>query len=247
MKRAIAIAFICLSTGNFLRAQSLKQTVRTQQVWLAYMNQTRLSDKWGLWVDVHLRAKEDFVSDLSTGILRLGLMYYLNDNTKLTAGYGFINHFPADGHKNISVPEHRPWQQIQWHTKYGKVGTMQYVRLEERFRRKVLNDDRLAEGNQFSYRLRHNFLLSVPLASKPVTRGSLSYIFNNELLVSFGKEIVVNYFDQNRLFTGFAVNTSAASSIQLGYLNVFIQTPAVGRYRSIQGVRVNYLHNIDFR
>src|SRR5688500_7508739 len=73
-----------------------KTTTSVQQMWFSYNNQTRLADKWALWGDFHLRTKEDFVDDLSTVIARVGIMYYLKDNTKLTAGYAFINHFPAD-------------------------------------------------------------------------------------------------------------------------------------------------------
>ena len=39
-----------------------KQTESVQQVWFGYFNQTRFSNKWGTWTDLHLRTKEDFVS-----------------------------------------------------------------------------------------------------------------------------------------------------------------------------------------
>jgi hypothetical protein len=60
------------------------------------------TNKWGTWTDIHLRTKEDFVSDLSQSILRFGLTYYLNDDTKLTAGYAYVSHYPAEGHKNVT-------------------------------------------------------------------------------------------------------------------------------------------------
>ena len=44
-----------------------------------------------------------------------------------------------DGYTNVSQPEHRIWHQLQLHTKYGKVRTMQWVRLEERFRQNIKN------------------------------------------------------------------------------------------------------------
>lgn len=243
------IYFICflMMTGALTYAQSVKQTTSVQQIWMGYFNQSRLSNKWGVWTDIHVRTKEDFATNFSQSILRLGLTYYLNDNTKLTAGYAFVNHFPADNHKNISAPEHRPWQQIQWHTKYDKLRTMQWIRLEERFRRKVENDDNLAEGYNFNYRVRYNFLMSVPLSDKGVKQGGWSYILNNEIHVNFGKEIVNNYFDQNRFFTGFAFHTNAHDNLQFGYMNLFQQLAAGNRYRSIHALRVFYFHNIDLR
>ena len=56
-----------------------------------------------------------------------------------------------DGHTKVTQPEHRPWQQIQWHTKYGQNRTMQWFRLEERFRRKIQNDSTLADGYDFNF------------------------------------------------------------------------------------------------
>lgn len=244
MKRTALLVFI-LTIGKFGLSQ--KQTTHSQQVWLAYFNQTRFSDKWGIWVDAHLRTKDDFFDSLSVGIARAGLTYYLNDNTKLTAGYAYVNIFPGDNHANISRPEHRPWQQIQWHTKYPKLRLMQYLRLEERFRRKVLNNDELAEGHNFNFRVRYNFFMNGPIGNKPFVPGTFSWIVNDELHVSFGKEVVYNYFDQNRLFLGFSYHVNAHDNIQFGYMNIFSQLPAGNRYRNVHAARLFYIHNLDLR
>ena len=226
---------------------SQKQTTYTEQVWLAYFNQTRFSNKWGLWVDVHLRTKEDFFTNFSQAIGRAGLTYYLNDNTKLTAGYAYINHFPADGHKNISQPEHRTWQQLQWHTKYQKLRLMQWIRLEERFRRKIENDDELAEGYNFNWRVRYNFFAAFPLSKKEFAPKTWSFVLNDELHINAGKEIVYNYFDQNRFFAGFSYHLNAHDNIQIGYMNVFQQLSAPSSYKSIHAARLYYFHNLDAR
>lgn len=49
--------------------------------------------------------------------------------------------------------------------------------------------------------------------------------FNNEVHINAGKEIVNNYFDQNRLFIGLAYQFSAHLNAHLGYMNVFQQLP----------------------
>ena len=224
-----------------------KQTTSVEQIWLGYLNQTRLSNKWGLWADFHLRTKEEFFTNFSTGIARVGLMYYLNDNTKLTAGYAFINHFPSDNHRDISQPEHRPWQQIQWHTRYEKLRLMQWIRLEERFRRKIKDDDELADGHQFNWRVRYNIFTAFPLSKKRFAPGTWSFVLNDELHINAGKEIVNNYFDQNRFFAGFSYHINAHDNIQLGYMNLFQQQAAAGRYRSIHAARIFYFHNLDLR
>lgn len=224
-----------------------KQTESVQQVWLAYNNQTRFSNKWGVWVDVHLRTKEDFFSNFSQSIIRPGITYYVNDATKLTAGYAYVSIYPGDIHKKITRPEHRPWQQVQWHTNYKKTKMMQWIRLEERYRRKVLNDSTLASGYNFNFRVRYNIWYEVPLSSKPVAPKSFSFIANDEVHINFGKEIVNNYFDQNRFFLGFKYQVNTTGNVQFGYMNVFQQLAAGNRYRSIHGARIFYFHNLDLR
>ena len=240
------ILLVLTLLGPVVFAQ-IKQTEVVQQTWLGFFNQTRFSNKWGTWTDIHLRTKENLVSDFSQSIIRIGLTYYIKDDTKLTAGYAYISHYPADNHKNVTMPEHRPWQQLQWHTRSSKLRLMQWFRLEERFRRKILNDDELAEGYSFNFRLRYNFFSMFPLSKKSFQPKTLSFVVNDEVHVNFGKQIVYNYFDQNRFFAGFAYHVNKHDNLQFGYMNIFQQLSAGNKYRSIHVPRVFYFHNLDLR
>jgi hypothetical protein len=228
-------------------AVAQKQTQHVQQLWFAYQNQTRLTDKFGLWGDFHLRTKEEFVEDLSTFIARVGLTYYAHDQLKFTAGYAFVNHYPSDNHTGVSQPEHRPWQQVQWHNNSKRSRLMQWIRLEERYRRKILNNEELADGYSFNWRVRYNLMAMFPLSQRAFQPGSLSLALNDELHINMGKQIVNNYFDQNRLFAGFIYHINAHDQVQFGYMNVFVQLPAGNRYRSIHAGRVFYVHSLDLR
>ena len=247
MKKKLFCLIIIISSFSFTYSQNGKSTEQLQQLWFGYFNQTRFSDKWGLWFDAHLRTREDFTNDLSQSIIRLGLTYYFNDATKLTGGYAYINHFPQDAHKEISQPEHRSWQQLQWHNKYGKKRMMQWIRLEEKFRHKILNDSTLADGYSFNYKLRYNLWYEIPLSKKGIVPGSLSFIVNDEVHINFGKQIINNYFDQNRFFIGFKYQINAHDNLQAGYMNLFQQLPAGNRYKNIHAIRFFYFHNLDLR
>ena len=236
-----------LLTAVYAQAQVVKNTNHISQTWLGYFNQTRLSDKWGIWTDLHVRTKEDLVNNLSQSIVRVGLTRYLTDNTKLTFGYAFVNHFPADNHANISQPEHRIWQQVQWHNKYPRLRLMQWIRLEERYRHKVADNDHLAAGYNYNWRLRYNLFFNVPLSKKAFAPNTFSFVLNNEVHINFGKEIVYNYFDQNRFFAGFAYHTNAHDNIQFGYMNLFQQLAGGNSYKSIDVARIFYFHNLDLR
>lgn len=124
---------------------------------------------------------------------------------------------------------------------------MQWFRLEERFRKKIKDNDELADGYNFNWKLRYNFMLMLPLGKKPFAPGSLTLALNDEVHINFGKEIVNNYFDQNRFFVGFAYHINQHDNIQFGYMNLFQQLPAGNRYRSLHVPRVSYFHNLDLR
>ena len=244
LKKALSFGVLVMMS---LAAIAQKQTTSVQQVWFSYNNQTRLSDKWGLWGDFHLRTKEDFFDSLSTGIARVGLMYYLTANTKLTAGYAYVNHFPADPHADISQPEHRPWQQVQWHNRFPKLRIMQWVRLEERFRRKIKDNDELAEGYNFNWRVRYNMLLNFAFNKKPFAPKTISYAVNNETHINFGEQIIYNTFDQNRLFLGFHYHTNSHDFLQFGYMYLYQQLASGNSYRYVHAARIGYFHNLDLR
>ncbi len=235
-----------LPVAQTVTAQA-KNIQHIQQSWLGGFNQTRITNHWGAWADVHLRTKEDFTNSISQSIVRVGATYYVHDKLKLTAGYAYVHHFPADNHKNIAQPEHRPWQQVQWHNNSSRFKLMQWIRLEERYRRKILNDDALADGYLFNWRVRYNIMAQVALGKRPFQKGTVALAFNNESMLNAGKQIVYNSFDQNRFFAGVHVYTSAHNWLQLGYMNLYQQTSSGKDYRMIHTARLFFFQNLDLR
>jgi len=110
-----------------------------------------------------------------------------------------------------------------------------------------LNDDALAPGYNFNFRLRYNFWYEIPFVKNGTEPRSWSFITNEEIHVNFGKQIINNYFDQNRFFVGFKYQTAANSNFQFGYMNVFQQLPAGNRYRNFNVARVFFFQNLDLR
>jgi hypothetical protein len=237
---------LTLATSTGLMAQTpAKQVTEQQQTWLGYLNQTRLTSKFGTWTDLHLRRTGHFLDRWSIGIARAGLTYYVTDRVRLTAGYAYIHHYPAAGNQT-AWPEHRPWQQIQWFNAYKGFGTMQYLRFEQRYRRRVANDQ-LEDGYNFNYRLRYNFLLTVPLKGKQMAPGIPFLVLNDEIHINMGKQILYNYFDQNRAFLGIGYPFTSHLNAHLGYMNLFQQLPAGNRFNNTHAIRLFVFHNLDFR
>jgi hypothetical protein len=74
-------------------------------------------------------------------------------------------------------------------------------RIKERKRRKVFTGV-LADEYAFNWRFRYNFAFALPMQGKVVLPKTTFLFFNNKVHINSGKEIVNNYFDQNRLFVG---------------------------------------------
>lgn len=241
----LGVLGLTLLSPGLVKAQ--KTISEDEQAWFAVVNTTRLSNRWGVWFDAHMRLKNDFVQKPSLFILRGGPTYFINNDLRLTAAYAFINVFPETAHPEVSRPEHRLWQQVQWFSHIQKARWMQWIRLEQRYRRNLSDNGLLADGYQFNWRMRFNGLLTIPLGKDAFKPGGLQGVVNNELMVNFGKHIRYNYFDQNRFFVGLGLQTAPSSQLQLGYLNVFVQSPAGDRFSNIHAVRMFYTHNFDFR
>ena len=245
-KYIISFIFNCCLAQS-LDAQQEKNTEKLEQVWLAYFNQTRWSKHWGCWLDAQLRTREHLTNHVSSTFVRAGITYYVSNETKLTVGYASLLHFTKLNEKNLAQPEHRFWQQVQWHTNYRKTSLAQWIRLEERYRRKISSNNTLADGYHFNLRFRYNIWYDIALSKKGLVPNKISMVLNNELHINLGKEIVYNYFDQNRFFVGLKYPFSSSTNLQIGYLNVFQQLPLGNQYKSTDAIRISYVQTLDLR
>lgn len=229
----------------FVSDAQVKNIITNEQVWLGYFNQTRFTNRSGLWFDGHLRLTGGFAERMSQDIARLGYVYYLHDNVRLAAGYGFITNFSGDD----AVPnlhEHRPWQQIQWFDKKPYFNMMQYLRLEQRFKEYLTNGE-VANDYQFNQRIRYSMAFTIPLRPGGVQPKTPFIFVSDEVMINFGKEIINNYFDQNRFFAGFGYQFTKSLNAHLGYLNVFLERPSGTDFINSHAIRLFVFHNLDLR
>ncbi len=224
--------------------EAQKHTESRSQVWLGYFNQVRLSDRSGVWIDLQYRTN-DFLEEGSSSILRTGYTYYGTEQFRLTAGYGYITHYSLTSGMP-DVPEHRLWQQVQWFDRRKGSSLSQYFRVEQRHVRKVSNGELTGDSN-FTWRFRYNFAISIPLKGDAISPDTPFLFLNDEVLINAGKNVVNNYFDQNRLLAGVGYQFTANTNVIVGYLNVFQQLPAGDHYVNIHGVRLMVFHNLDLR
>lgn len=240
MKRYLPLLFILFTVPSF----SQKQVNKQSGVWFGYFNQTRLTDKWGIWLDVHAR-RTDFLDRWSAQLIRPGITYYANDHLRFTAGYTYARSYPAAGLHTVR-PEHRPWQQVLWTSRQKRLQTQQWIRLEERFNRRIAND-RLQDGYAFNFRFRYLLNLMVPLNRDFIEPNTIFFAFNDEIHINAGKQITYNLFDQNRFFVGLGYQFISGLNAQVGYMNQFQQLPSGNHFNSNNVLRVFVFHNLDLR
>ena len=231
----------------FLWSSSIGQVVKTtnqqQGSWFGYFNQTRLSDRWGLWADVHHR-RTAFLDRTSQNLVRVGLTYFIADNIRLTAGYMYAETYLAPS--GLVRPEHRPWQQVWWSGRSGRLNLVQWVRAEQRYNHRI-SGDQLADGYGFNWRVRYNILVQVPFSGEVVRPHVPNLVLQNELFVNFGNQITYNTFDQNRFFVGLSYPFTKQLLGQAGYMNQFSQQPAGNVYVDNHTLRLFLFHNLDLR
>lgn len=233
---------LVMITAAPVAAQKASTTV--QQIWFSYHNQIRLSNRWGLWNDAQLRTGDKFTRDFSVYILRSGLVYHITDDLRLTAGYAFAHYFPSSARG--AHTEHRPWQQILWQNRMPSFRFTQSVRLEERFRQKLVSNGPPGNGFDFNYRLRYNLVMNFAPGKKPFKPKTFSYTLSDDVHFNFGKQVVYNNFDQNRVFSAIQYHTEEQDFLQLGYLCIYQQIGA-SRYRYTHAARITYMHILDLR
>jgi hypothetical protein len=246
VKYLYILPILLIGTAAFGQAPPAEKHIHErEQLWLGYFNQTRLSNKWGLWLDVHYRMTDNFVQTPFQLLIRPAVTYFIKDNLRVNVGYAHVNHFPPEG-MNTTRIEHRAWQQIWWNQKYPGLSTLQWLRLEQRFNEKVVNDEKVG-GFNYTFRVRYNFSFFIPLKGKEIVAKTPFAAIIDEVFLNFGDKVVYNTFDQNRFFAGFGYQFTSHLNAQFGYMNIYQQEASGNNYYSTHAIRLFVFHTLDFR
>ena len=240
--RAGLVVALCCLAPTLARAQTSKEINEQVQFWGSLNTTTRITDKWGLAADVHVR-RNDFVRDPSFYFVRVGAHFWLSEKLTLTFGYAHMWKAPAcDGCETWSN-ENRIYEQVQYATKLGSASVLHRVRNEQRWQQEIQDDARTGE-TLFSDRVRYLVSFTIPVSKKP---SIPSLVFSDEILVQFGKDIVLNTFDQNRLFAGIKKRMTPAWSFDLGYMMVYQQKASGYQYDLNHTLRWFFYFTPDLR
>jgi hypothetical protein len=238
----------CFITLSFLTQFQLTAQTKTKEVnvqtqsWVSVNSTIRLSKKIGVIADLHMR-RNNFFADPSFYFVRTGLDYWINENITAVLGYGQMWVAPTNPAWHHFVQEHRIYEQLQQFSKIGKITVLNRIRNEQRWQEKIVND-KFTHDYKFTDRVRYLLSFTIPVCSN---KKLPSLVLSDELAIQFGKEVVYNTFDQNRLFIGIKQPVCKALSFDLGYM-LFTQEKSTGyQYDKNNTFRWFFYYTPDFR
>ncbi|MCH8554071.1 MAG: DUF2490 domain-containing protein [Schleiferiaceae bacterium] len=238
-----AIAVLPLSMQAQLNLPE-REVNHDMHTWISVNSFTRISDKWGMMVDVHHRRREG-IRAASFDFMRLGATYWFTDELRLTAGGALLRLAPPFTEKS-RTNEWRFHHELTYAHKIGKVGVFERLRFDHRWREQF-NPIGQFVGYQFSTRIRFLYALNIPIFKGPTAYKKPTLSISDELLVQYGPGVVYNFFEQNRFFLGIRQRMSSNLSFDTGYMYVFQQTAFGSQLNAFHTFRLFFYYTPDLR
>jgi hypothetical protein len=228
--------------------QGAKIIVPQQLYWTRYYSQIDLSPKYELHTEVDSRR---FFSPhrQHQAVFRTHLHYKFGSGWDVGAGLVRFYQFPQDprASNRLVVPEWRFFAEINQRSAIWKVQIRQRHRLEDRYFRRVV-DGALASGYRTNYRFRYQLQAEYPLVQKEGQRkGNLTLKVSDEIMFNFGREIVRNSFDQNRIYLALHYQLLESLATEVGYVNWFQQQPTGDNYVDRDILRLTVYHRVGLK
>ncbi|HLO80455.1 MAG TPA: DUF2490 domain-containing protein [Chitinophagaceae bacterium] len=221
-----------------IKSQTKKEVTHHAQTWLSINSTYRFSEHWGILGDFHYRSTIAF-KDPRFYFIRVGGHYWIQEKMTAAAGYAHTWLSPAQTGWQTWTNENRLYEQFLFSTSLGKTLITQRFRNEQRWIQKIQNDSRTGE-TKFINRVRYLLSFNFPIFKKP---GLPSLVLADEVLLNFGKEVVYNTVDQNRIFIGIKQALNPHLSYDFGYMNVYQQRSSGYQYDMNHTIRLFFYYN----
>lgn len=243
LRNGFLILIILLLPKLILGQAHTEKEINNQiQSWFSLNSNFNFNEHWGLLVDFHIR-RNDFINKDSFYLARGAVAYTPTSKIMLATGFAHLWGAPSKPDWSTFVNENRIYQQVQLISKTGKISILQRIRNEQRWQDKIVNDERTGK-TRFTDRVRYLLSFNVPIFKK---KTMPSLVIADEILLHFGKEVVYNTFDQNRIFIGVKQNINSKLSFDFGYMNVYQQKYSGYQYDSNHTLRLFFYYKNSFK
>jgi long-subunit fatty acid transport protein len=230
--------FLCIFVFfvSFLGAQT-RTIKKNDLVWLGDFTKVQLNKNWSVYLDCGLRRTE-WLNKWSQILVRPGITYNLRENVSITAGFAWFDHFSG----SLARKEWRGWQQLLFTENYGRLKVSHRLRVEQRFNQTVENN-RLTDVYRYNTRYRYHLSVQMPLNKRSLQDRTLYIGLSDEVMINSGREIIYNYFDQNRAAVGLGYKWSEKLNVSICYMNDFIQRNQARTFENNNVIVINFYHN----
>jgi Protein of unknown function (DUF2490) len=158
-------------------------------------------------------------------------------------GYAHLWIAPSNSAWSTIANENRIYQQALYSTKLGNVTLVHRLRNEQRWQDIILDDQKTGDL-RFTNRVRYQLGCMIPISKN---KWVPSIVVSDEILFQFGKDVVYNTFDQNRIFIGIRQALSPTWSYDLGYMQVYQQKSSGFQYDQNHTLRLFFYYNKGLR
>lgn len=214
-----------------------------------YFGDHKVSAKWGVHLEAQFR-RHDVITSGQQLLLRTGINYHLTDQTFLTAGYAFIETYPYGAFPVLATfPEHRLWQQAQIKSQLHKWEMISRFRLEQRWLHFPVEqtDGSYAPGDAvYQNRFRIFTRFSIPFKGETIVDKSWYVTFYDEVFISFGKNVNMNVFDQNRAYVALGYRIPKIGRLEFGYMQQLILKANGKQVENNHTLQLGLISNIPF-
>ncbi|WP_343523050.1 DUF2490 domain-containing protein [Pedobacter sp.] len=191
------------------------QTQYQNSGWFMFLNNTRFNEKWGLQFDLQIRSADNWGYVRNT-LVRPAVQYFINNKSNLALGYLWqTTTTEVAGSTDLTLHEHRIFEQYIYNHKIGSVFASHRLRLEQRFIGRTGED-------VFSQRFRYFVRLIQPLQkTQPVFEKGAFVALQNEIFLNLQNRNQINnsVFDQNRAYLAVGYRFSKKIDLEAGYMN----------------------------
>lgn len=242
LKYQLLLCTALLQLIGFSQVQTEKVVTNQSQVWVSLNNTILLDNHFVALADLHLR-RTDFLESESFYMVR-GALGYLTDSKRLFAlGYGHYWYPPSGTNFHKYTNENFTYQLFQFNSNINTISVLHRFRNEQRWQQIMVNDAWTGQ-DKFTDRIRYLISFNIPIFKK---KSWPSLAISDEIMIQFGKDIVYNTFDQNRIFIGIKQSITPKISFDFGYMNVYQEKKSGYQYDNNHTLRLFFYYKNDVK
>jgi hypothetical protein len=224
-----------------------KEVTKQSLYWMRYYNQLTFNPRWSWHNEIDDRRFFKYNKQQHL-IFHSHVHYKLSQNFDAAFGFTYSRQSPQspDASTELIVPELRPFQEITVSNLLaGRFTLIQRLRIDERFIHKN-NGKVLLDGYDFNIRFRYRIQAALAVL-KQGSQFQTTLKVADEIMINAGKAIIINQFDQNRIYVGIEQSLGKKVSLEAGYLHWFQQRSSGYQFFSRDIIRLTLYHRIKLK